>query len=179
MYRAIPFLILLFASAVFGADPSPTAKAGSDSVRQALTLALLDEYKARDTYQAIVDRYGPVRPFGNILAAEERHVAALVRHFKALGLAIPEADNTLRPVPASLNEACRAAVQAEQGNVALYTRLLPMVGGHPQIENTFRNLQAASRDRHLPAFERCASRRGKGPRQGSGAGGQGPGKTVP
>lgn len=172
MHSLISLLILLCASAAFGADPSPTPSVVHDPVRQALTLALLDEYRARDTYQAVVDRYGPVRPFGNVLAAEERHVSALVRQFKTLNLPIPEPDKTLRAVPGSLNEACRLAVQAERENVALYTRLLPMVSGHPRIEETFRTLQTASRDRHLPAFERCAARPGRG--SGPGPGGRAP-----
>ena len=35
----------------------------------ALNEALQDEYKARATYRAIIQRYGPVRPFVNIVEA--------------------------------------------------------------------------------------------------------------
>jgi rubrerythrin len=163
MHRLTPFLSLVLATVAFAADPSVTANGPKESVRHALTLALLDEYKARSTYQSVVDRFGPVRPFGNVLAAEENHVTALTHHFRRLGLEIPQPDSKLRAAPTSLAEACRAAVEAERENVALYTRLLPMVAGDPAIENTFRTLQAASRDRHLPAFEGCAARAGRHP----------------
>jgi rubrerythrin len=157
MYRAMPFLILMLATVVGAADSAATPNQANDSVQRALTLALLDEYNARDSYQGVIDRFGPVQPFGNILAAEERHISALVRHFHVLGLTIPQPDKKLRAAPTSLRDACRAAAEGERESVALYTRLLPMVTGQPEIESTFRNLQAASRDRHLPAFERCAS----------------------
>jgi len=163
MLRAAPFLILLLAPIAAAESPSSTPGTASDRVREALTLALLDEYAARDTYQSVVDRYGPVRPFGNVLAAEENHVAALERHFRRLGIPIPPPDKKLRAAPPSVEEACRAAVQAERENVALYSRLLPMVAGQAEIEKTFRSLQAASRDRHLPAFERCAAGGRKAP----------------
>jgi rubrerythrin len=162
MRHLTPFLILLLATvAVAGDTPSSRPVTSTASIRQALTLALLDEYDARDTYQSVVDRYGPVRPFGNVLAAEENHVSALQRHFRKLGIPLPEPDKKLRAAAASLGEACQAAVEAERENVALYSRLLPMVASEAEIEQTFRRLQAASRDRHLPAFERCAAAEGK------------------
>lgn len=43
----------------------------------ALAEALDDEYKARATYAKVIERFGPVRPFVNIIKAEERHAQAL------------------------------------------------------------------------------------------------------
>jgi hypothetical protein len=165
MNRRTPYLVVLLVTTVVAGTtaasagtPASVANAVPDSLQRALTLALLDEYDARDAYQAAVDRFGPVQPFGNVLAAEEHHISALLRHFRKLRLAIPQTDKKLRPAPTSVNDACRAAVKAERASVALYTRLLPTVAGHPEITETFRNLLAASRDRHLPAFERCVER---------------------
>jgi hypothetical protein len=41
--------------------------------------ALDDEYKAEATYAAVITRFGPVRPFINIVEAERRHAGALIR----------------------------------------------------------------------------------------------------
>ena len=131
-------------------------------VRAALTLALQDEYHARDTYRAVLTKLGDVRPFVNVVAAEERHIAALVKQFDRLGYPIPEPEKRA-PVsdPATRREACEIAVAAERANIALYDRLLKAVAGEPSVENTFRHLQEASRERHLPAFERCAKGGGR------------------
>ena len=38
----------------------------------------------------------------------------------------------------------------------MYDRLLSSVTSYPAVTTVFRNLQAVSRDNHLPAFERCS-----------------------
>lgn len=127
-------------------------------LKERLTLALLDEHKSRATYARIMEKFGPVRPFVNIHAAEGRHVEALVRLFKAHGLEVP-IDNwpCHVTVPATLSEACQQAALGEKDNLRLYERILAE-SPEPEVREVFRNLQAASRDRHLPAFERCAQR---------------------
>jgi hypothetical protein len=37
---------------------------------EALREVLEDEYRARATYRAVIERFGPVQPFVNILEAE-------------------------------------------------------------------------------------------------------------
>jgi rubrerythrin len=58
---------------------------------RALSEAIEDEYRARATYRKIIERFGPVRPFVNIVDAENRHVAVLLRQFERLR-AEPPAD---------------------------------------------------------------------------------------
>lgn len=41
----------------------------------AMAEALDDEYKAIATYESVLDAFGPVRPFANIVEAERRHAA--------------------------------------------------------------------------------------------------------
>jgi rubrerythrin len=129
-----------------------------DQTVEALREALDDEYRARATYRKVIERFGPVRPFVNILEAENRHVAALLRQFRRLG-APPPADVWQDRVkaPDSLLQACADAVQAEIDNDALYARLLDRVSD-PGVRAVMRRLQAASRERHLPAFRRCQQR---------------------
>lgn len=132
---------------------------------QALGEALDDEYRAWATYNQVVADFGEVPPFSNIRDAEGRHIAALCGLYVRYGLPVPE-----NPWPgkvaryASLKEACEAGVSAEIENGEMYDRLLRATE-RPDIVRVLRNLQEASQQRHLPAFQRCARRfagRGRG-----------------
>jgi hypothetical protein len=125
----------------------------------ALTEALQDEYKAQATYRAILQRFGPVRPFANIVKAEERHIQALLPLFARYGIPVPADDWPTRvTVPDSVAQACQEGVQAEIDNGAMYERLLAMTADYPDVQRVFRNLQRASQENHLPAFQRWAAR---------------------
>ncbi|NLR72064.1 DUF2202 domain-containing protein [Novosphingobium sp. ERN07] len=132
-------------------------------LRRILDEALEDERKAEATYAAVLAKFGEVRPFSNIIDAERRHSSAIERQMARLGFPIPPNNWEGRaPIPASLAEACRDAVQAEVENIALYDRLLPTIADGT-VRQVLENLQAASRDNHLPAFRRClAHEDGKG-----------------
>lgn len=52
--------------------------------KQMMTCAIQDEYLARAEYEPILKTYGPVRPFTNIVTAEERHIAWLTGLFTRL-----------------------------------------------------------------------------------------------
>ena len=124
----------------------------------ALTEALEDEYKARATYGKVIEIFGPIRPFINIIEAEDRHASALLRQFERLGLKPPEDDWAGRiEAPGSVAAACEAAVAAEIENAAMYGRLLEVVDD-PAVRDVLLNLQDASQNRHLPAFRRCLER---------------------
>ena len=70
--------------------------------------------------------------------------------------------------PASLDDACAMAIEAEIENIALYDLLIPQIGDLA-VRQVFQNLQDASRNNHLPAFRRCLARENDEP--GSSAGG--------
>jgi len=133
------------------------------SLEEALQAALDDEYHARATYRAVLDAFGEVRPFINIVESEERHIQALKRQFEKHGMAVPS-DKWAGSVstPESLERACEDAVKAERENAALYEKLIEAASEHPDVQETFRRLQSASQERHLPAFERAAGREGRG-----------------
>lgn len=123
-----------------------------------LNEALLDEYKARDTYQKIIDAFGPLRPFINIVEAEQRHIELLLPLYEKYGLPLPpEPDPERITVPTSVLKACETGVAAEIENIAMYDRLLGATD-LPDVITVFQRLQAASRDHHLPAFRRCLER---------------------
>ena len=90
--------------------------------------ALDDERKAEATYGAVIEKFGEVRPFINIIEAERRHSAAIERQMTRLGFAIPANQWQSRGMaPATLAEACSMAIKAEVENIALYDRLLPAI----------------------------------------------------
>lgn len=136
---------------------------------RALNEALDDEYHAWSTYDQVIADFGEVSPFSNIREAESRHIEALYMLFARYGLPVPE-----NPWPgkveryASLQAACEAGVAAEIANGAMYERLLGATQ-RPDILTVLRNLQEASQQRHLAAFQRCA----QGTRGGNGRGGAG------
>ncbi len=123
-----------------------------------LAEALDDERKAEATYAAVIDRFGPVCPFSNIIEAERRHAAALIRQFDRLGAPPPPNPwpDRIAP-PESLADACRQAIAGEIENIAIFDRLLPSVTD-PAARKVLERLQNASRERHLPAFRRHLAR---------------------
>jgi hypothetical protein len=131
-----------------------------DKLAQALTEAIEDEYKARATYRRVIDVFGPVRPFSNILESEQRHIEALLPLFSKYSIPVPEdiwPDKVV--VPESLVEACRLGVYAEIENAAMYDRLLAATDKWPDVQQVLLRLKQASQNNHLPAFRRCVGRR--------------------
>jgi len=149
---------------------------GSNALAEVLNEALMDEYKARDTYQRIIETFGPVLPFINIVAAEQTHIELLLPLYEKYAVPLPpEPDPERVSVPDSLLSACQLGIEEELANVAMYDRLIAATD-LPDVVAVLQRLQAASRDHHLPAFQRCVVQDGlPGTGQGFGAGhGRGP-----
>ena len=141
------------------------------SLEEALLAALDDEYHARATYRAVLDAFGDVRPFTNIVESEGRHIQAWQRQCEQHGIAVPSDNWAGRvPAPESLKRACEDAMKAERDNAALYEKLIEAAREYPDVQETFRRLQTASQERHLPAFERCDEREGSDGGDGRGRG---------
>lgn len=127
-------------------------------VIDALAAGLADEHNAYDTYQAVIDQFGAVRPFANIQRAEATHIAALEFLFDRYGLTVPEAA-PLAEVPqfSTLAEACAVAAEAEIANFDLYDSWIATVQDYPDMVQVFTALRDASEFQHQPAFENCAA----------------------
>jgi hypothetical protein len=134
---------------------------------QGLLRALNDEYHAWSTYDQVVRDFGSVNPFVNIRESEARHIELLRSLFRRYGVPIPP-NPWLGSVPrfTSVVEACRAGVEGEIANRALYDELGESTS-RDAILTAYGRLRAASEQRHLRAFTRCAAREGHG---GRGAG---------
>jgi len=143
-------------------EPSPlsvsttTNSSTLSTTTSALGSAIDDEYKARAFYDAVIDKFGPIRPFVPIREAETRHVEALVRLYVAYSVTAPSDPHAGQfEAPDSVREACQIAVRAEIDNAALYDDILASVTEEDVI-TVFEQLRAASLENHLPAFERCS-----------------------
>lgn len=133
----------------------------SETLSNVLIEAINDEYKARATYRAVIQKFGDIRPFINIVDAESRHINALLLLFDKYDIAIPEDDWASHiETPQSILEACRVGVEAEIGNGKMYDRLLKLTSDYPDVQHVLMQLQRASIENHLPAFQRCVEREG-------------------
>ena len=153
-------------AAAFAAGMAPMAQAAtlSDDARAALEAGLADEYHAEAFYAAVMDKFGEIRPFVNIIRAEQTHSGAIADVMETYGLTVPANTQLNDPavvasVPATISEACAIGVDAEMVNRTLYNeQLIPAVADYPDIKVVFENLRDASEYNHLPAFQRCAAR---------------------
>lgn len=136
-----------------GSD-APPAQALTEAEKAALNEAIQDEYMARATYEKVLEQFGAIRPFVNIIHAEDRHVEVLAYLFERYGLEVPE-DNSAEKAPSydTLKEAAEASVAAERENGALYDTLLAKVE-NPEVRNVFSALRYATMEHHLPALQR-------------------------
>lgn len=130
-----------------------------EQTQQALIDAINDEYKAHATYQKVIEQFGQIRPFTNIIKAEETHIQELLPLFEKYGIAVPE-DDWYAKVPSfgSVQEALEAGVQAEIENAGMYDEFFTFVE-EADIIKVFTALRDASQDKHLPAFKRAIGHR--------------------
>ena len=142
-------------SADFGARGAE-GKSGL-TVEQMLTYAIQDEYLAHAEYELIIEEYGSIRPFTNIMAAEVRHIEWVAELFDAYGYSLPE-DTAHKYVtlPEDLKSCFETGVQAEIDNIAMYESFL-QEDLPADVRDLFERLQGAS-ENHLRAFRNNLSR---------------------
>jgi len=134
---------------------------------EGLLLALNDEYMSWATYDQINKDFDRPRPFINIVKAEARHEEKLKELFETYKIPVPE-NKWIGETEKyeSVKEACKAGIDAEIANAALYDRLFKSTA-REDILLVYKSLQKASSENHLPAFKRCATRGGKGMGRGN------------
>ncbi len=123
-------------------------------LHQVLKIALDDEFHAYEAYISVIEKFGALTPFTNIVEAEQRHQKALIALFEAHE--VPMIENRwvgAVQVPQSLEEAYVMGVNAEVANIQMYDTLLAYTGNYPDVQDVFYRLQAASYNNHLPAFQ--------------------------
>jgi hypothetical protein len=122
------------------------------SLEEMLNYALQDEYMAQAEYQAIIEEFGDVRPFTNIVNAEQNHIDLLLPLFAEYGINVPVNESAASVVvPDSITSALSTGVDAENANIAMYQAFLAQDNLPDNVRQAFEYLQNASQS-HLQAF---------------------------
>ncbi|MEN6340527.1 MAG: DUF2202 domain-containing protein [Clostridiaceae bacterium] len=122
------------------------------TVADMLMYALQDEYLAHAEYEQIIADFGSVRPFTNIIKAEQTHIDSLLPLFAAYGLTAPADDGAAHTLAvSSLTESYQAGVGAEVNNIAMYETFLAE-DLPDDVRTVFESLMRAS-ENHLRAFQ--------------------------
>lgn len=118
------------------------------------------EYAAAASYAAVIEKYGQVEPYVTILAAEERHIDALIRQLSRMAVTVPQNPYLGRiAAPESLESAAKAWAEGEIANIAMYDALLKRTSD-PNLTKVLTNLRRSSLESHLPLFEQAAANGG-------------------
>ena len=107
---------------------------------------------AQAEYQAIIGTFGEVRPFTNIVVAEQTHIDLLLPLFAEYGYTVPANDAAANVViPDSITSALATGIQAEEANIAMYQVFLAQDNLPDNVRAAFEYLVNASQN-HLNAF---------------------------
>jgi hypothetical protein len=127
------------------------------TIEQMLTYSIQDEYLARAEYELIIGEYGSIRPFTNIMAAEQRHIEWVTELFNEYGYSLPEDTASMHVVlPEDLKSSLETGVQAEIDNIAMYESFL-QEDLPADVRDLFEQLKRAS-ENHLRAFRNNLNR---------------------
>lgn len=153
----LPTLALVGALTACSSDLPAGIEQPSDSELAAMNTAIQDEYRAEAVYLGVIGDFGDIGPFYQIIFAEQRHSEAIASLFVKRGLDVPASDQIAEGVPrfGSVSAACAFGVEAEIANVGMYDNLLENADLQEDTRRVFENIQRASLENHLPAFEAC------------------------
>lgn len=150
----IPMLSLMVLGTAASFIPTFAATPTDAQLKSMLDQAILDEYNARAEYQALIEEFGSVNPFVNLIQAESSHIQALSRLYTTYGFTIPSDNGALNAsVPSSLFEAFQIGFDAETDNIAIYAQDLKL-DLPADVERVFTRLMNAS-ESHLAAFDQA------------------------
>jgi len=154
MFLALVLGMNVAAAANPGYGANGALKIAQPTLQEMLTFAIQDEYLARSQYSVVLDTFGKVRPFSNIVQAEEQHIAYLRPLFNDRGWDVPaDESKAYTVVPKSFAAALQIGEQAEIDNIAMYEHFLRQPDLPEDVQTVFQRLMAASQ-RHLVAFRR-------------------------
>lgn len=150
--------VFLMGNTVLAADAGYGAKGAINTtqptVQEMLQFAIQDEYLAKAQYSLVMDTFGKLRPFSNIVQSEDQHIALLKPLFTDRGWDVPKDESGPYLVtPQSFTEALKIGEQAEVDNIAMYEHFLNQKNIPEDLKSVFERLLAASK-RHLNAFRR-------------------------
>jgi rubrerythrin len=121
------------------------------SLQEMLTYAIQDEYLAKAEYEEVIEIFGAIRPFSNIIRAEVRHINMLKPLFNKYNFNIP-VDTAKQYVvfPNTIEDALEIGVQAEIENIDMYNTFLKK-----NIPNDVKNISITSSYSALAKYSSC------------------------
>jgi len=123
------------------------------TLEEMMQYAIEDEYLAYAEYELIINEMDITRPFSNIIRAETTHIGYMEDLYEAYGFELPTIDPSQHTIlPASINEAFLAGVEAEIINIAMYKSFLEQ-DLPDDVRSVFERLMAGS-ESHLKAFQK-------------------------
>jgi hypothetical protein len=124
------------------------------SLEEMLNYAIQDEYLAQAEYELIIAEFGEIRPFINIVEAEQTHIDLLVPLFAAYNMDLPSNNaDEIAVLPESISSALATGIEAEEMNIAMYKQFLSQDNLPDDVRSVFENLMNAS-ENHLRAFSK-------------------------
>jgi len=124
------------------------------SLKEMLIYAIQYEYLAQAEYQLIVSQYGEIKPFINIVEAEQTHIDLLIPLFEKYNIELPENNASEKAVlPESISSALATGIEAEEMNIAMYQQFLSQDNLPDDVRLVFEYLMNAS-ENHLRAFSK-------------------------
>ena len=157
MKKRLSFIVfvIIINSALFAGDFGADGALNSSdfSLTQMLKYAIEDEYLALNEYEAIIDSFGDLRPYTNIIESEKTHIKYLEELYKNHNMIIPLVETvSYIHIPENITEALKIGVNAEILNISMYENFLNQEISL-DVREVFEFLKKAS-ENHLRAFER-------------------------
>jgi len=131
-------------------------------LHQILRIAVYDEYFAYEAYLKVLEQFGNIEPFAEIVKNEKNHYIFLIKLLEKYQVPVPVNDWALKiTMPQTLLECAELGVASEINNIRLYDYLLEFAEDADVIDALY-FLQAASYNFHLPQFRTLVSKLYKG-----------------
>lgn len=108
------------------------------TLEEMLIYAIQDEYLAQAEYNAIIEEFGSIQPFSNIVLAEQTHINLLLPLFETYGIEVP-VNNAIDSVvlPESITAALATGIDAETANIAMYNTFLAQTDLPDDVKTVF------------------------------------------
>jgi hypothetical protein len=124
------------------------------SLEEMLNYAIQDEYLAQAEYELIISEFGEIKPFTNIVEAEQTHIDLLIPLFEKYNIQLPDNNAVeMTVLPESISSALATGIEAEEVNIAMYQQFLSQENLPEDVRSAFEYLMSAS-ENHLSAFSK-------------------------
>lgn len=129
----------------------------NQTAKDALSKSLDNEYKLQAYYQAVINKFGNVRPFSMVIGAEAQHISVITSLDEKYGVTPVTNQWSAQSFPlGTFQNSCQTAASYEKDTVSMMNSLIPQVSSYPDITQVLSNIRDASQANHLPAFQQCS-----------------------